>query len=269
MRTKTIVFTALLTALAVIIKILFDVSVPVAGVQALRISFAGVFLRFASVVFGPFAGGASAGLADVIKHFIKPEGAYLPPLTVTAIINGILVALLWRLVKNAEIKKYRVFFAAFFVLLGCWGIINTLTIKFASGGFYLDFLRQIGVQNELTNTSGIFISFQRVQATVGPVIISAAALITFAAVKKIPKSDFLPEYLRILFATGVPCLLYTTVNTEILRMYFLLPEKAFLLLWIPRFIEEAIMVMLNGYLLYVLMRAFKKVYPDTDGLRGK
>lgn len=264
MRTRAVVFTALIVALAVIVKILFDVTVPVAGVQAMRISFSGVFLRFASVVFGPVSGGAAAGLADLIKHFIKPEGAYLPPLTVTAVLNGMFVGFLWKKIKNADLQKYGVFFVIFFVVLGCWGTGNIFVIKFFNGGRYLEFLRQIGTQNELTDTNGIFISFGRIQATAGPVALSASALVTYfaarAAIKKMPAaaSSFISEYLKLLFATGIPCLLYTTVNTEILRMYFLLPQKSFALLWIPRFVEEALMVLLNSYLLIILINAYKK-----------
>ena len=264
MKTRIVVFTALLTALAVTVKLLFDITIPVAGVQALRISFSGVFLRFASVVFGPAAGGTAAGLADVIKHFIKPEGAYLPPLTLTAVLNGVFVGFLWKKIKNADIGRYGAIYVIFFGLLGCWGLLNILVIKLTSGGFYLEFLRQIGSRNEFTNTTKIFISLGRIQITAGLMIISAAALATFFAFYFIKRkknetpSDFLADYLKILFATGIPCLLYTTVNTEILRMYFLLPDKAFLLLWAPRFIEEAIMVLLNAYLLMILLKMYNK-----------
>jgi len=259
---RAVTFTALLVAVAVIVN-MFRFTIPIGGVPALRITFSGVFLQFAAIVFGPAAGGIANGLSDVISHFIKPEGAYLPPLTVTAVLRGASVGLMWRLTKNAGFKSAGALFLAFFIMFGLWGAVNTLAIAASAGGPYLAFLRQIGAQNEWVNTNRIFSSTGRIIVTAGPVVVSAVVIAAYgiarlARRKKTDAGNAPVNYLRFCIATGIPCLLFTTVNTQILRVYFLLPERAFVFLWIPRFVEEIILVLINAYVLTVLMNIYNK-----------
>jgi len=270
-RLRAVVFTALLTAISVVVNF-FRFTVPVGGVPALRITFSGVFLHFASVMFGAAAGGAASSLADVISHFLKPEGAYLPPLTVTIFLRGVCVALIWAKIKDADFKKSGVVFLIFVVVLGCWGVINTVVVKCASSGAYLNFLRQIGAQNERVSSNQLFTSAGRILVTVGLAAASAAILVSYAVAKLVARKKkdaarmFLSDYLKIIVAVGTPCLICTTVNTEILRLYFLLPDRAFVFLWIPRFIEEIVLVLINAYLLMILINVYKKnIRPDYAG----
>ena len=270
-RHRAVVYTALLAAISVVVNF-FRFTVPVGGVPALRVTFSGVFLHFASVAFGAAAGGAASALADVVSHFIKPEGAYLPPLTLTIFLRGVCIAVIWAKIKDADLKKSGAVFLSFFALLGCWGITNAAVVKYASGGAYLAFLRQIGAQNEWVDTNNIFTSAGRVLITAGLIaasalIFAAYAVYAYAARKKKGAARaFLSDYLKIIVAIGAPCLICTTVNTEILRMYFLLPDRAFVFLWIPRFIEEIVLVLINAYLLMILINVYKKnIRPDYAG----
>ena len=274
-RHRSVVYTAMLTAIAVVVNF-FRFTVPAGGAPALRITFSGLFLHFASVMFGAASGGAASGLADVISHFLKPEGAYLPPLTATVTLRGVFTAFLWSKIKNADFNKFKNFYLLFIALLGCLGVINAAVIKLFPGGAYLEFLRQIGAQNESVNSNRLFISSGRILVTAGLILISAAMFTAYAAIKvagrknkdAAPKS--VSDYLKLIFAIGAPCLICTTVNTEILRVYFLLPDRAFIFLWIPRFIEEIVSVLINAYLLMVLVNVYKKnIRPDYAGIDPK
>ncbi|MCL2518674.1 MAG: ECF transporter S component, partial [Oscillospiraceae bacterium] len=110
--TKKIIYriclTAVFLAFAVVSKFFFSIPIPLFGVNGLRVGFAGVFTIFPAILFGPLYGGAASGLSDIIGYLMKPEGAYIPWLTVTAFCGGCLKGLIWILIMKRKEIKFRV-----------------------------------------------------------------------------------------------------------------------------------------------------------------
>lgn len=57
---------------------IFSIMVPIAGAGAMRISFAGIFIKMPAVLFGGAIGGVVSGVVDILAYIIKPMGAYIP-----------------------------------------------------------------------------------------------------------------------------------------------------------------------------------------------
>ncbi len=90
MKTRTIVFIGLFTALQIILErfIVIDTGI-------VRIGFGFVPLAFCSIIFGPVAGGIEGVLADVIGFLINSRGGtYFPGFTVSGFIAGMIYGLL-------------------------------------------------------------------------------------------------------------------------------------------------------------------------------
>ncbi|HBM81036.1 MAG TPA: ECF transporter S component, partial [Clostridiaceae bacterium] len=47
-------------------------------------------IHMPAILFGPLYGGIASGILDVLGYMLKPDGAYIPWLTVTAIAGGII-----------------------------------------------------------------------------------------------------------------------------------------------------------------------------------
>lgn len=62
----------------------------------LRLSFGFLPVALCAAFFGPVAGGIAAGLGDVLGYLLFPAGGYLPGLTLSAVLTGIVFGLLLR-----------------------------------------------------------------------------------------------------------------------------------------------------------------------------
>jgi len=83
-RTKTLVFVGLLIAMEVIFSRFLAFQTPI-----LKIGFEFIPVAFAGIMFGPFIGGVTGALADIIGMMIFPTGgSYFPGFTLSAFIGG-------------------------------------------------------------------------------------------------------------------------------------------------------------------------------------
>lgn len=94
-KTKLIVFTALLTAIAVVLKVFLGIPVNFLGTFAKDINFSSAIVIFSGIFLGPLAGGIVGGLTDILAILIRPLGAYIPFFTITNILMGVLPALFY------------------------------------------------------------------------------------------------------------------------------------------------------------------------------
>jgi len=125
-------------ALALICKLFFSIPISFLGVGGIRIGFAGIFTAFPAILFGPLYGGVVSALSDLLGVLIKPEGAYIPWLTVTAFLGGYLKGWLFRWLLHP--KAFRAFskgLAIFFLCIGLLG--GVLHISLASDGIISSF----------------------------------------------------------------------------------------------------------------------------------
>jgi len=121
-----ITVSALFLAIAIVIKLSTAFYLPILGAAGLKIDFSGVFSAFPAILFGPWYGGAVFALADLLGTMIKPAGAYIPALTVTQFITGVLIGYLWKLIlgrikKSKSSKRLSAIAFAIFLLIGIFG----------------------------------------------------------------------------------------------------------------------------------------------------
>lgn len=85
-----------LVAISIVMTRFAYIMVPLAGVQALRISFGDVPLMMSGFMFGPVVGGMTGLAADIIGFLINPQGPYHPGFTLSSILWGVIPGL-WML----------------------------------------------------------------------------------------------------------------------------------------------------------------------------
>ncbi len=242
--TKIVVMTALLTAMAVIINF-FKVDIPIAGAPVMRVSFAGPFVKLVAILFGPLYGGISSGLLDFLSYIVKPSGGYILPILFTAILNGILTGILWNAFKKFNTNTFKQVYILFFAVIGLVGIINFISKTFLPQSYLGAFIISIGSKANY--------------AAEGFIIASLIGVLLFLLLRFIFKSN-LEMYLKIAICIGIPNLIVTTINTYILKLFIpVLSDKAFMILWIPRLLEEIFMLPIKTYLVILLMNIYQTV----------
>lgn len=128
----SITVSAVFLSLALVLKTLTSFYLPILGAAGLKVSFSGIFTAFPALLFGPFYGGAVCALDDLLGYLIKPSGAYIPLLTLTAFASGFLIGIVWRLAVKYIRKANRaatVAVAVFFLLLGLCGVTIHSTLN--------------------------------------------------------------------------------------------------------------------------------------------
>lgn len=242
-----VVMTALLTAIAVVISF-FRIDFPIAGAPVMRIGFSGPFVRLSAILFGPVYGGISGGMMDILSLIIKPSGAYIPPLTLTSILNGILVGCIWIFLKNCNNKILKPTYILIFSIVGVIGIVNYIAKIFMPTSALGIFILSIGKKSAYS-AEGFIIA----------AVIAFALLIVAEIVAK--RNNYLYEtYLKIIISTGIPSLIVTIINTYILKMFMpVLADKMFMIILIPRLLEDLIMIPIQAYIIVILMNVYEKI----------
>ncbi len=127
---------AVFIGLAVVSKLFLTIKIPLLGADGLRISLAGVFTAFPAFICGPIYGGIASAASDFIGYLIKPDGAYIPWLTLTAFAGGVLKGIIWRLFVRRPRKSVRILALSAFVIVGALGL--TVHISLISDGILND-----------------------------------------------------------------------------------------------------------------------------------
>lgn len=83
--TKTMVYLSMLIAVYAVLSI-FNIYFS----QQLRFGFTFIPLAFASMLFGPVAGGITGAFGDILGWIITHPGPYIPGLTISAFVSGII-----------------------------------------------------------------------------------------------------------------------------------------------------------------------------------
>jgi len=89
--TKTMVTASFLIALNIVLSRF--VAIP--GI----INFGGFPIIFGGIVFGPVVGGIVGGIGDVLSHFLKPTGPFMPHFVLTSALTGIIPGILAKVLK--------------------------------------------------------------------------------------------------------------------------------------------------------------------------
>jgi ECF transporter S component (folate family) len=115
MKTDTMVKVGLMIALSVVLKLVLEVYVPLAGLPALRINFTSVPIILSGIICGPLAGLLTGALSDLICFVVKPGGVYFPGFTLTSALVGFIPGLIYKYMKKDI--NYNILNTAFIVLI--------------------------------------------------------------------------------------------------------------------------------------------------------
>ncbi|MGI6527893.1 MAG: folate family ECF transporter S component [Caldicoprobacterales bacterium] len=99
-RTKKVAFSGMFIALSIVFTRFFSYMVVIGGAQTVRLSFGDLPLILSGIVLGPFYGGLTGALADLIGFPFNPQGSYFPGFTLTAALSGLLPGLMGILLKR-------------------------------------------------------------------------------------------------------------------------------------------------------------------------
>jgi hypothetical protein len=195
-------------------------------------------------------GGTAGGLLDVLGFVMDPQGAYIPWLTVTAILNGVIIGVLWKLLKDINVKNVQRGFIVCFSLIGLIGLINHISVLFFSNSSWAKALGSIGKSRDFA-TIGL-----EVTALIGIGLFIVDILVQ----KKQQNLLIHKNFLKLLIVTGIAGITVTTINTYILQIFIpALAKKGFLLFWIPRVLQEIFMVVIQAYVVAFLLSIYERL----------
>lgn len=115
----TIVRAGLFIAMSLVLKVMFEIYIPLGGIPALRINFASIPLILSGIILGPAAGFISGAAADIINFIAKPGGPFFPGFTLVSALSGFIPGLIFKHLK----KDFN------------YNILNTIFISLLSVGF--------------------------------------------------------------------------------------------------------------------------------------
>jgi len=116
-------------ALALVLRTFFRMYLPLMGESGIRLSLHGMFSTAPAILFGPTYGAMVSGLTDMVGHFISPSGAWIPWLTLTAVLGGFMRGWLWIALKNRGAKTMRIVLASVGAMLILFGAYNVYAFR--------------------------------------------------------------------------------------------------------------------------------------------
>lgn len=251
---RKIIQTSLLIALALAARN-FSVMISFLGAPGMRVGFAGVFTRMPALIFGPFFGGIATGIVDVLGFIIRPEGPYIPLLTLTQILDGVLIGFIFREIKNLETKKIRTTMWITFTAIGFVGLINLVISRFSPESSISLALDSMGKRKDYLLLGLIVVSI------IGLLLLT----LNYVIQKKFPASAIHKYYLKVLITFAMVGMLVTTLNTYILILFIPgLSGIGFAVFLIPRLIEEILMTVIISYISAFLLAVYDKMIKKDE-----
>lgn len=255
-QTHKLVTVSILLAMAVVVG-LFAINIAIGGVNALRISFAGIFNNITAILFGPFFGGAQRALHDVINHFLRPQGAFLWPVTVVAFLRGAGTGWMWLKVRNVRPRVYSVMYTIIFVSILAFGVTNLIIqLAFPESAYIAAITPR--------ENQGLFFSVAYYLASWGLIVSGIIGLVPQFVVYKLTRKTennlFYDRFIKFLVAVLVPGLFFNSVNSLVIFFAAVSPAaftRGFVYWWAPRFFEELISSIIIVYVMVLLMQIFE------------
>ncbi len=114
-RTRLIVNCGLLIAVSIVLKILFEMYIPLGGFPSLRLNLTALPIMFSGIVLGPVAGFIVGFISDLLCFFIKPGGPFFIGFTIAMGLTGMIPGLIWRFLTTHKIKHLEYFNLGFMI----------------------------------------------------------------------------------------------------------------------------------------------------------
>ncbi len=123
--TQTLVFTAFMTALSVVLSKLVSINI-----SFLRIGFGFLPIAVLAIMYGPVVAAVGYGLADIIGAFLFPTGTFFPGFTLSAVLTGLIFGFV---LYGKEVTIKRALIASALVCLLINLLLNTYWLTFILG----------------------------------------------------------------------------------------------------------------------------------------
>ena len=277
---RRMLVSALLLAIALVLKTFFSIDIPLLGENGMSVGIAGVFSMLPSILFGPFYGAAVSGLSDLLGYIIKPGGAYMPLLTLTAALGGFLRGGIFVWLKNRSEGKLRLAVAILTVLMLMTGLGSMMCLQ--SDGMDANFYERVAPEQamEMTelspvgrmlvmrtantkNPTGNLATYMVCLTSVPLACAGFCALVLLAdwfAARRILIGRPKARVLAMLLAVLISGVIVTTLNTVVMRetLYESWKILPFAVVWIPRAIEELLAGVVKVCCMAMLMGACSK-----------
>lgn len=280
-RLRRMLVSALLLAIALVLKTFFSINIPLLGENGMSVGVAGVFSMLPSILFGPYYGAAVSGLSDLLGYIIKPDGVFMPLLTLTAALGGFLRGGIFVWLKKRSEGKLRLAVVILTTLMLMIGLGSMICLE--SDGMDYDFYVRVSPEQaiEMTELSPVGrMLVMRTANTKNPtgnlatyIVCLTGAPLAFAgfcafmlladwfAAKRIQiEGKTKVNILAMLLAVLVSGMIVTTLNTVVMRetLYESWKVLPFAVVWIPRAIEELLAGVVKVCCMAMLMGACSK-----------
>lgn len=232
-----LVLTALFIAAGLVLST-FSQMIYFSGGAGMRIGISSYVSVLPAFLFGPVYGGVSMGIMDILAFIIKPDGAYLFPLTLTAILGGVIRGFMWKYLKNKKL--------AFWPCLSIFAFIFLIgAANFALSGTpnpYGEYIAGFGKKT-------VFLTILPMAFS----IISAGILLINKALGK--TKLYSEKYINVLAVLMTANITVTTLNTILLmKLIPSLSELAFMYFYLPRLVEEIANTSIQSYVVSYLIK---------------
>ena len=230
----TIVRAGLFIAMSLVLKVVFEIYIPLGGIPALRINFASIPLMLSGMVLGPAVGFLSGAAADIVNFMAKPSGPFFPGFTLVSALSGFIPGFIYKYIKK-DIN---------------YNLINTIFISLLSVGFVSVFIHN----GLLTFNNGIMYDGKPLNPLY---IIGFFTLVSIYLIIpiKITLSNSNLNINKVVFTVSVTQL----ITSIILNTYFLsiLYGKGFMIFLPARILTNFFMIPLYSIIIASILNAVK------------
>lgn len=276
-KTQKITMTAIFIGVALVLRLVFPISIPLFGQNGMKVGLSGIFTALPALLFGPIFGAAASGLYDILAFVLRPDGAYLFPMLAAVTFGGFLRGALWIALKKVNTTVLRIFIGITSSLSVIFGISNIICFKI-DGITSIFYENNANISTEgltpigkmlITRTSAlsdpsIQLNFYITLLTYGIIALGLVGIslliVDLFASKQLLKRGMQSNALQILITIITAGIVVTTINTVILREMFFTGWKAlpFSFVLIPRIIEELLSGSIEVYILALLMNVYQR-----------
>lgn len=131
-RTRIVVNCGLFISLSVVLKILFELYIPLGGFPTLRLNLTAIPIMLSGILLGPVAGLAVGTIADILSFIVRPSGPYFIGFTLSSALTGFIPGLLFMILRKKDVK-FLEWFNLGFVLLAVGTLLVSGTFSFSNG----------------------------------------------------------------------------------------------------------------------------------------
>jgi hypothetical protein len=280
------VASAIFLAIALVLRIYFTHDLVLFGAQGMRIGPAAIFTIPPAILFGPVYGGIVMGLFDLLGFLLRPEGTFLPLMTVIMVAGGVLRGFLWLGLRNQSVKKLRIATGIFAVAVIIFAVSSIIMLRVDGiGSEYFEgmtneeiaafdtsemtvmgrFLiqRAQAAQNPQNMLAGVFIDITLIPLSIGGIAIFLLLVDIFSAKWLLKeREDGKPvSIMPLLLTILVSGLFINTMNTILLRQTILAEAwqlLPFVMVWLPRAAETLLSGTIYTFFVAILLEVCKR-----------